>query len=98
MPRHVYDIHDHLEEAREGAKTADYNSGKARIGTGPFKFVEYVPGDRIVLERNENLLGQQARVDQGHLQAHQVGAVPGRGAAGRGRGPHRAVPTTDIER
>ena len=36
----------------EGATTADYNSGKSTIGTGPYKFVEYVSGDRIVLEAN----------------------------------------------
>ena len=40
-----------------GAKTADYNSGKAAIGTGPYKFKEYVPGDRIVLVRNEDYWG-----------------------------------------
>ncbi len=43
----------------EGATTADYNSGKATIGTGAYKFVEYVPGDRIVLERNENYWGDK---------------------------------------
>ena len=32
----------------EGATTADYNSGKAAIGTGPYRFAEYVPDDRIV--------------------------------------------------
>ena len=36
----------------EGQTSADYNSGKATIGTGPFKFVEYVSGDRIVMEAN----------------------------------------------
>jgi len=36
----------------EGATTADYNSGKATIGTGPYKFVKYVPGDRIELVAN----------------------------------------------
>ncbi len=41
----------------EGAKTEDYNSGKATIGTGPFKFKEYLPGDRIVLERNDDYWG-----------------------------------------
>ncbi|MGI9350342.1 MAG: ABC transporter substrate-binding protein, partial [Rhizobiaceae bacterium] len=34
------------------AKTEDYNSGKAVIGTGPFVLKEYVPGDRIVLRKN----------------------------------------------
>ena len=42
-----------------GAKTEDYNSGKASIGTGPFKFKEYVPGDRIVMERNESYWGEK---------------------------------------
>jgi peptide/nickel transport system substrate-binding protein len=41
----------------EQGPTADFNSGKAAIGTGPFKFVEYVPGDRIVLQRNEDYWG-----------------------------------------
>jgi peptide/nickel transport system substrate-binding protein len=36
----------------EAATTADYNSGKATIGTGPYRFVEYAPGNRVVLRRN----------------------------------------------
>lgn len=35
-----------------GASTADYNSGAAMIGTGPFRFVSWTQGDRIVMERN----------------------------------------------
>src|SRR5262249_56093721 len=31
----------------EGAKTEDYNSGKAAIGTGAYKLVKFTPGDRI---------------------------------------------------
>ena len=45
----------------EGAGTGDYNSGKATIGTGQFKFVEWVPGDRIVLERNEDYWGEKPK-------------------------------------
>ena len=41
-------------ENGEGATTSDYNSGAAAIGTGPFKLAEYVPGDRIVLEANDD--------------------------------------------
>jgi peptide/nickel transport system substrate-binding protein len=40
-----------------GASTADYNSGKAAIGTGPYRKVEWVPGDRIVLERFDGYFG-----------------------------------------
>lgn len=35
-----------------GATTDDFNSGKAAIGTGPFRFVSFTPGDRVVLEAN----------------------------------------------
>ena len=38
-------------------KTEEFNSGKAVIGTGPYKFKEYVAGDRVVLERNEAYWG-----------------------------------------
>ncbi len=44
----------------EGAATKDYNSGKAMVGTGPFKFVEWVPGDRIVYTRNDDYWGQKS--------------------------------------
>jgi peptide/nickel transport system substrate-binding protein len=54
MPQDVSTIHIVSKKHGMGAKTPDYNSGKATIGTGPFKFKEYVPGDRIVLERNED--------------------------------------------
>jgi peptide/nickel transport system substrate-binding protein len=36
----------------EGATTADYNTGKAAIGTGPFRFVSWARADRLVLARN----------------------------------------------
>lgn len=38
----------------EKATTADYNSGKAAIGTGPYMFVSYTPGDKIILKANPN--------------------------------------------
>ncbi len=33
-------------------------------GTGPFRFVEYTPGGRVVLERHEEYWGQPAYLDQ----------------------------------
>jgi len=48
----------------EGATTEDYNSGKATIGTGAFKFVEWVPGDRIVVERNDDYWGEKPEWDK----------------------------------
>jgi peptide/nickel transport system substrate-binding protein len=39
--------------AAKGAGTEDFNSGKAAIGTGPFRFVRWQKGDRIELARHE---------------------------------------------
>ena len=59
MPNDVSTILIISDEKGQGAKTPDYNSGKAAVGTGPFKFSEYVPGDRIVFERNEGYWGNK---------------------------------------
>ena len=44
--------------AATGATSADFDSGKAAIGTGPFKFVRFARGERIELERNPSYWGQ----------------------------------------
>ncbi len=41
------------------APTGEFNNGRAAIGTGPFRFVEFVPGDRIVLQRNDAYWGEK---------------------------------------
>ena len=43
----------------QGATTADYNSGKAAIGTGPYKLESVLLGDKIVFKRNENYWGEK---------------------------------------
>ncbi|MCB9946261.1 MAG: ABC transporter substrate-binding protein [Rhodospirillaceae bacterium] len=54
MPNDLSVVRIISRENGEGATTADYNSGAAAIGTGPYKLVEYVPGDRIVLTANDD--------------------------------------------
>ncbi|MFK7942143.1 MAG: ABC transporter substrate-binding protein [Paracoccaceae bacterium] len=39
--------------------TEDFNNGKVTMGTGPFKFVSYSPGDSIVVERNDDYWGEK---------------------------------------
>lgn len=39
------------------ATTADFNSGKSAIGTGPFRLISHANGDRIVMERNDQYWG-----------------------------------------
>jgi peptide/nickel transport system substrate-binding protein len=41
----------------QNATTEDYNSGRATIGTGPYKFVSWTQGSEMVLARNENYWG-----------------------------------------
>src|SRR5690348_11656553 len=42
-----------------GASTEDFNSGKAAVGSGRYKLVRYVSGDRIELVRNDNYWGEK---------------------------------------
>ncbi len=41
------------------ATTEDFNSGRVAIGTGPYRFIAYRPGDRVELERNEAFWGDK---------------------------------------
>lgn len=45
--------------AAKDAMPADFASGKAAVGTGPYKFVSFTPGDRLVLRRNEAYWGKK---------------------------------------
>jgi len=40
------------KRAAEGKATSDFNSGAAAIGTGPYRFVEWVAANHVVLARN----------------------------------------------
>ena len=52
------------KKAVQGKTTADFNSGKCAIGTGPYTFVKYLPGDRYVLKRNENYWGKKPNFEK----------------------------------
>lgn len=45
--------------AVDGRGTEDFNSGVAAIGTGAYRFKEYVPGEKVILERNEAFWGDK---------------------------------------
>ena len=46
------------------ATTEDFNNGKAAIGTGPYKLVRYVKGDRIELARFDDYWGGKTPWDK----------------------------------
>lgn len=82
----------------ENATTPDYNSGKAAIGTGPYKFVEYVPGDRIVMKLNPDYWGPKPKWENVTLKPIKAG--PSRVAALLAGDVDviEGVPTADIAR
>ena len=98
MPNDVAIINIISKKHGEGAKTADYNSGKAAIGTGPYKFVEWVPGDRLVIEKNPDYWGEKAAFD--HVVIKPITSAPTRVAALLAGDVEMidVVPTADITR
>ena len=79
----------------ETAKTEDFNSGKAMIGTGPFRFQEYVSGDRIILVRNKDYYDAQQSWDK--VTFRIITSAPARVAALLSGDVHmiEGVPTAD---
>ncbi|MEX1021108.1 MAG: peptide ABC transporter substrate-binding protein [Litorilinea sp.] len=55
LPRHVFEGVD--------MNSNDFNRAPS-VGTGPYKFVEWVTGDRIVLERNDAYYQEGAYIDR----------------------------------
>ncbi|MBL6458776.1 ABC transporter substrate-binding protein [Belnapia sp. T6] len=51
-------------ETHAGMTTSDFNSGKAAIGTGPFRVTSIRLGDRIELERSEGHWGRRPAWDR----------------------------------
>ncbi len=48
----------------EKATTEEFNSGKAAIGTGPYRFVEYIPNQRVVMKANYGYWGGEEPWDK----------------------------------
>ena len=82
----------------EGARTQDYNSGKAAIGTGPYKLVKFTPGDRIEFARNDAYWGGKPKWAK--LTFRPIQAGPARVAALLAGDVDliEDTPTADIER
>ena len=49
-----------IPAASKSASTNEFNTGKAMIGTGPYIFGAHLPGDRIIMKRNDRYWGKPA--------------------------------------
>ncbi|MBO1076310.1 ABC transporter substrate-binding protein [Roseomonas marmotae] len=63
----------------QGAATEDYNSGKAAIGTGPYRFGAYTPGSRTSMVRNDGYWG--GKPDWAEVDFRVISSAPARAAA-----------------
>ena len=63
----------------EGASTEDYNSGRAMVGTGPYRFVSYAPGNRTLMRRNDDYWG--GRPSWAEVDYRIISSPPARTAA-----------------
>ena len=88
LPLNLASVHVVSKHVGEKSSTEDYNSGKAMVGTGPYKFVSYTPGDRVVMARNDGYWGDKQIWDQVNYR-YINNAAAHRRAAGRRRGRDR---------
>ena len=52
------------KKAAQNAATEDFNSGRALVGTGPFKFAAFARGDRVDMTRNDHYWGDKPAWDK----------------------------------
>ncbi|QRX85047.1 ABC transporter substrate-binding protein [Glaciimonas sp. PAMC28666] len=57
LPLNLASVHIVSKHVGEKSTTENYNSGAAMVGSGPYKFVSYTPGDRVVMERSDTYWG-----------------------------------------
>ncbi len=98
MPNDVATVLIISKKVAGSASTADFNSGKAAVGTGPYTFTEYVPGDRFVFSRNDAYWGPKEKWDRVVLKPIKSG--PSRVAALLAGDVDviEQVPTVDIDK
>jgi peptide/nickel transport system substrate-binding protein len=80
----------------EGATTGDYNTGKAVVGTGPYRLVSFTINDRTVMQRNDAWWGPKQ--DWEHATLRLIPANASRVAALQSGDVDAidAVPTRDV--
>ncbi|MBC7803236.1 MAG: ABC transporter substrate-binding protein [Candidatus Parcubacteria bacterium] len=97
LPNDLATIHI-IPKKVEAMSTQDFNSGKAVIGTGPYRFGEYVSGDRVVLTVNDKYWG--AKPAHAKVRFRMITNSAARVAALLAGDVQmiEAVPTADIEK
>jgi peptide/nickel transport system substrate-binding protein len=80
----------------EKAATTDYNSGKAAIGTGPYKFAEYAQNQHVILKANYGYWGGEEPWDKVTFKILTNSAARVAALLSRDVQMIETVPTSDI--
>ena len=75
--------------AARDATGEDFNGGRAAVGTGPYRWVRWTPGQAVVLERNGAYWGGEEPWMRGAVPLHRQRQRPGGRGAVRRRGRDR---------
>ncbi len=59
LPLNLASVHIVSRRAAEGARSEDFNSGRAAIGTGPYRFVAYTQGSEVNYRASETYWGDK---------------------------------------
>src|SRR5437868_7490701 len=87
-----------VSKAAAKATTEDFNSGRAAIGTGPYKLVRYAKGDRIELARFDGYWGGKTPWDKVTMRLLPQNAARVAALLAGDVQMIEAVPTADIAR
>lgn len=82
----------------EGLGTQDFNSGKAAVGTGPYRFTGYTPDDQLNMARNEAYWGAQPGWDNVRIRFITDDGARSAALLSGSVDAIENVPTTDLER
>ena len=84
--------------AAERATMEDYNTGRAAIGTGPYRLGAYRPGDRVELVRNETFWGAREPWARVHYRSIFNDAARTAGLLAGDLDLIEQIPTSDLAR
>ena len=68
IPLHAMTAYVVSARAAAGATSADFNAGRAAVGSGPWRFVEWTPGARLTLRRNDAYWGERPAFERATLR------------------------------
>ena len=91
----VYILSKH---AAEGLSTSDFNAGKGMVGTGPYRFVRYQPGQSLELTANPAYWGGKPAWDHVTLRYIPQGAARAAALLAGDVGLIGEVPPADLRR